>query len=71
MQVVENGINFKGHTQLDDKDFKSTKKLTWVSKDCPLTKLNIVEFDHLITEKKVEEDMKIEDIANPQSRFDT
>lgn len=31
----------------------------------------IVELDHLITEKKIEEDMNIEDIANKNSRFET
>lgn len=33
----DNGISFKGHTALEDKDFKTTKKLTWLAKDSPLT----------------------------------
>lgn len=71
VQPTETGIRFKGHTFLNDTDFKSTKKLTWLSKDSPLTEMVIVELDHLITEKKIEEDMNIEDIANKNSRFET
>lgn len=36
VQPTETGIRFKGHTFLNDTDFKSTKKLTWLSKDSPL-----------------------------------
>lgn len=33
--------------------------------------MKIVEFDHLITVKKMEEDTKIEDVVNKNSRFET
>lgn len=49
----------------DDKDFKSTLKFTWLSKDSPLTRVTIVEYDHLINVKKVDDDMKFEDCVNP------
>jgi glutamyl-tRNA synthetase len=35
------------------------------------TKVFLIEFDHLITVKKMEEDTKIEDVVNTKSRFET
>lgn len=40
----DNGISFKGHTALEDKDFKTTKKLTWLAKDSPLVILQLLYF---------------------------
>ncbi len=56
----------------EDLNFKKTKVVHWV----PLaentnTKVLLVEFDHLITVKKMEEDTKIEDVVNTKSRYDT
>ena len=39
----------------NDKDFKNTKKLNWVSNKTPLVKVDLVELDHLLKVKKVEE----------------
>jgi len=39
----------------DDKDFKKTKKLNWLSKDSPYATINLVEYDHLMKCKKLEE----------------
>jgi glutamyl-tRNA synthetase len=52
----------------DDKDFKKTKKLTWIT-DCPKTtfEVTLVELDHLITKKKVEENESVKDIVNRNS----
>eukprot|EP01107_Rhizomastix_libera_P007585 TRINITY_DN22606_c0_g1_i1.p2 TRINITY_DN22606_c0_g1~~TRINITY_DN22606_c0_g1_i1.p2 ORF type:complete len:724 (-),score=241.23 TRINITY_DN22606_c0_g1_i1:107-2278(-) len=48
--------------------FKNTKKFTWlpaVSSD--LIPVDVYEFDHLITERKLEETQKFEDFVNPRS----
>ncbi|BDA45805.1 Glutamate-tRNA ligase, cytoplasmic [Coccomyxa sp. Obi] len=48
---------------------KATKlKLTWLPVTDALTPLRLFDFDHLITKKKPEEDDKIEDLVNPNSR---
>lgn len=64
-------VSMKAELLPDDKDFKQTKKLTWISKDSPLVKLVIVEIDHLIKVKKIEEDMNFEDIVNDNTWFET
>lgn len=48
----------------EDKDFKSTKKVTWLSNKSPLVKVDLVELDHLLKVKKVEENMEFEDALN-------
>ena len=53
-----------------DKDFKKTKKLTWLSAvEMANVKITLVEYDHLITKKKIEEDEKIEDFMNKNSKI--
>jgi len=67
------GENFKISATIDedDKDFKKTKKITWICADPEYTtEINIVEFDHLITAPKIEEADKIEDLVNPTSRIE-
>lgn len=47
---------------------KTTKlKLTWLPDISKLTPLTLVDFDHLITKKKPEDDDNIEDLVNPNS----
>ncbi len=53
----------------DDKDFKTTKKVTWLAKDSNLLIADLVEYDHLIKTEKVDEDANFEDIVNVNSRF--
>ncbi len=56
----------------EDLNFKKTKVVHWVPlADNTNAKVLLVEFDHLITVKKMEEDTKIEDVVNTKSRFDT
>jgi len=55
----------------DDKDFKTTKKVNWLSATAPNVDLVLVEFHHLITVKKYDESIKFEDIINKNSRFET
>lgn len=59
---------------------KTDKKLTWIAIDSSnnndndtvtssnLVRLELVEFDHLITAFKLEEDTKVEDVINPHSK---
>ena len=60
----------------DDKDFKKTRKYTWLAQvnqfltqDVDLPKAELTEYDHLITKRKIEEDDKIEDLVNNNSRL--
>jgi glutamyl-tRNA synthetase len=56
----------------EDLNFKKTKVAHWVPvHDKANVKVLLVEFDHLITAKKMEENVKIEDIVNKVSRYDT
>lgn len=54
--------------KLNDKDFKGTKKLTWVAVD-PQSNFDVtlVELGHLITKDKIEEEDKVEDLVNENS----
>jgi glutamyl-tRNA synthetase len=53
----------------EDKDFKTTKKITWLADGTNLIIANLVEYDHLIKTAKVEEDQNFEEIVNINSRF--
>ena len=46
----------KGEYLPEDKDFKSTKKVNWLSKKSGHVEATLVEYDHLIKVKKIEED---------------
>lgn len=64
-------ISLRGRLNLQG-DFKKTdKKLHWVPKLDNLVPFTMVEFDHLITVPKIEEDMVFEDIVNQHSKFET
>jgi len=67
-EQTDNGIVMHADLNLEDKDFKKTKKLTWIAVD-PATnfEITLVELDHLITKKKVEENEKVQDIVNHDS----
>jgi len=47
---------FEGEYLPEDKDFKSTKKVNWLSSDAQLAEVVLVELDHIITVEKYEED---------------
>ena len=69
----QNGDSFELFATIDesDRDFKGTKKITWICND-PATTVEVCmrEFDHLINKAKVEEEDKIEEIFNHNSRFE-
>ncbi|KAJ1035931.1 hypothetical protein NDA13_000586 [Ustilago tritici] len=56
-----------------DGDFKKTKKkVTWLAPSTPeqsLTEVNLVDFDYLITKKKLEEEDNFADFVTPNSEF--
>ena len=53
---------------VEDKSFKGTKKITWIAIDEATNfEVTLVELDHLITKKKVEENEKVQDIVNRDS----
>jgi glutamyl-tRNA synthetase len=55
----------------EDKDFKTTKKITWLADNTNLIVANLIEFDHLIKTKKVDEDANFADIVNVNSKFES
>lgn len=59
----------EGELKLDDKDFKKTKKLTWITNSENVFEFTLVELDHIITKKKVEDDESVKDIVNYNSRI--
>ena len=68
-EEIDGRIVLTGKVDPEDKDFKKTKKLTWVIADPSVTvDVKIIEFDHLITKKKVEENEEIKDLVNPNSK---
>jgi len=53
-------------------DVKKTKlKLTWLADIPELVPLTLVDFDYLITKKKVEEEDDFKTLINPNSKFET
>ena len=60
------GLNLNG-------DFRKTeKKITWLAQptpDYPLPSVVLVDFDYLITKKKLEDDDNVTDFATPVSEF--
>lgn len=51
-------------------DFKKTKKkLTWLTKDDDATDILLLDYDYLITKKKVEDGDEVKDLVTPVSEF--
>jgi len=54
-----------------DKDFKKTKKITWICADPETTvEVTLTEFDHLITKKKIEENDDVKQLVNHNSKIE-
>jgi|Transcript_14640 glutamyl-tRNA synthetase len=58
---------------LEDKDFRKTKKFTWLSSNSEsiIRDAKIVEFDHLINKEKVEENDDFDALVNRDSIVET
>jgi len=70
---VAESSNFTLWGNLDeaDKDFKKTKKVTWIAADPDTTvEIKLVEYDHLITKAKIEETDDVEKLVNKNSKFE-
>ena len=60
-----------GTVDESDKDFKKTKKITWVCADPDTTvEVSLTEFDHLITKQKIEETDDVKAIVNHNSKIE-
>eukprot|EP00178_Gracilaria_changii_P013083 TRINITY_DN3685_c0_g1_i3.p1 TRINITY_DN3685_c0_g1~~TRINITY_DN3685_c0_g1_i3.p1 ORF type:complete len:542 (-),score=71.69 TRINITY_DN3685_c0_g1_i3:16-1641(-) len=66
---ADGSYNMTGEYLPEDLDFKTTKKITWLADNTNLQIVNLIEYDHLIKTKKVEEDVKFEDVINVNSKF--
>lgn len=72
-EVAEDGaITLKVTAMMDDKNFKKTKKLTWLPhKQELLVDITFIELGHLLKVRKVEEGMNFEDCVNQKTWFET
>lgn len=61
------GLTFELHLEGDVK--KTSKKVTWLSKDQELVPVELVDFDYLITKDKIEKDEDFENFLNPNTEF--
>lgn len=51
-------------------DFKRTKKkVTWIAAPSEVTPVTLLDYDYLITKKKLEEDDKVEELLNPKTEY--
>lgn len=67
IQSVEMKLHLEG-------DFKKTKKkITWLAstETRPLVDATLVDYDYLITKKKLEEDDDVKDFVTPKTEFKT
>lgn len=72
-EIRDGTIYLTGTIDVEDKVFKwngkNTKKLTWLPTDpSTLFMVDVVEMDHLITKPKIDEEDKLEDLVNPNSK---
>ncbi len=66
---ADGSYQMTGQYLAEDKDFKKTNKITWLADGTNLLIADLVEYDHLIKQKKVEEDVDFETIVNINSKF--
>lgn len=71
-KVVEgNNISLWATIDENDKDFKKTKKITWLCADPSTTvEIKLVEYAHLIDKAKIEENDDIEKLVNKNSKME-
>ncbi|KAI7897974.1 tRNA synthetases class I, catalytic domain-containing protein [Cokeromyces recurvatus] len=71
-KIVKNGdevtsIDLETHLEGDFK--KTKKKLTWLAADEDATEILLLDYDYLITKKKVEDGDDVKDLVTPVSEF--
>ena len=71
IKEVNDTVEVTAELNLDDKDFKNTKKLNWLSVESPLVLVKLIEFDHLIKIKYIDEDTEFMDAINEKTKFET
>eukprot|EP00830_Metopus_es_P003638 TRINITY_DN1339_c0_g2_i2.p1 TRINITY_DN1339_c0_g2~~TRINITY_DN1339_c0_g2_i2.p1 ORF type:complete len:526 (+),score=118.84 TRINITY_DN1339_c0_g2_i2:25-1602(+) len=65
-------LTLTGKLVLEDKDFKSTKKITWIPCDPSLNiDCKIIEFDHLITKPSLDDTDDLDKWINPKTKIET
>lgn len=69
---VDGVVSIKAELCVEDTNYKGTKKLTWIA-DLPelQCKVNLMEYDHLITKKKIEDGDNVTDFTNHNSKLTT
>ncbi|KAL8527589.1 hypothetical protein ACS0TY_005444 [Phlomoides rotata] len=69
----ENGIvtQLVGALHLEGSVKMTKLKLTWLADNSELVRLMLVDFDYLITKKKLEEDEDFVDVVNPSTKTET
>eukprot|EP01114_Cavostelium_apophysatum_P006551 TRINITY_DN1791_c0_g1_i1.p1 TRINITY_DN1791_c0_g1~~TRINITY_DN1791_c0_g1_i1.p1 ORF type:complete len:763 (+),score=205.51 TRINITY_DN1791_c0_g1_i1:72-2291(+) len=60
-------ISITGRLHLEGSVKDTKKKMNWLPNNDDLVQVSLIEYGNLITKKKLEEDDKVEDIANPDS----
>lgn len=70
--ILDDGtVELTGTVDPEDKDFKKTKKITWVCNDPDTTvEITLVEYDHIITKRKIEDTDDIKLIVNHASKHE-
>lgn len=53
----------------DDRDYKTTPKITWLAEESNLLIVDVFEFDHLINQRTIYADCDLETIVNTNSKF--
>ncbi|KAF9127765.1 hypothetical protein BGX30_014645 [Mortierella sp. GBA39] len=66
---VVTSVNAELHLEGDFK--KTKKKLTWLADGAELVKVDLMDYDYLITKKKVEEEDELKDLLTPTTEFKT
>ncbi|KAF9117155.1 hypothetical protein BGX27_000004 [Mortierella sp. AM989] len=66
---IVTGIQAELHLEGDFK--KTKKKLTWLADGPEVTKVELMDYDYLITKKKLEEDDNLTDLLTPVTEFKT
>ena len=68
---VDGSYHITGEFLPEDKDYKKTKKVTWLAQGTNILLANLIEYDHLLKKKRVEVGQHFENAVNDKSRIVT